>query len=65
MITSFENQSQKEGKFEHNAGLTQIEESTFKRQIAYNQAIPRIRNDLKKRARPLPVLFDDEGKWAF
>lgn len=40
-------------------------ESTLKRQIAYNQAIERIRADIKKKARPLPVLFDEDGKWAF
>lgn len=65
MQTSIEIQNQIEGKSEHNARLSQIEDSTLKRQIAYNQAIARIRDDLKKRARPLPVLFDDEGKWVF
>jgi len=65
MITSPKNQNHKEAESEHNAGLSQIEDSTLKRQIAYNQAIARIRDDLKKRARPLPVLFDEDGKWAF
>lgn len=65
MQTSIEIQNQQKDESEPNIGLSQIEDSTLKRQIAYNQAIARIRDDLKKRARPLPVLFDEDGKWAF
>lgn len=65
MITSLDDQNPKEGEFKHDVGFSQIEESTLKRQIAYNQAIERIRADIKKKARPLPVLFDDDGNWAF
>ena len=65
MQTSSEVQNPKEGESEHDVGLSNVEGSTCKRQIAYNQALKRIRDDLKKRVRPLPVLFDEDGKWAF
>lgn len=37
--------------------------STLRRQIAYDLAVERIRADIARKRRPLPVLFDDEGKW--
>lgn len=40
-------------------------ESTLRRQIAYDLAVERIRADIARKRRPLPVLFDDEGKWIF
>ncbi len=40
-------------------------ESTLRRQIAYDLAIERIRVDIARKRRPLPVLFDENGFWVF
>lgn len=64
MNTNLKREYQEEA-FENSIELPSVEESTLRRQIAYNQAINRIRAELKRRARPLPILFDEEGKWAF
>lgn len=65
MTEILEIQEHRKREPDQDIGFSRADESTLKRQTAYNQAIERFRDDLNKRARPLPVLFDDDGKWAF